>query len=350
MSKLHNATRKILFYNTIPPYIIEPFVIVLLFILLSIISLQNFLEPNKLIASFAVIATAIFRLAPCISRIQVNINGINSVLPIVNELFLIYENIELGKIKDIQNTSSTPFNNSIELVNVNFSFDTQKTILSNINLKIEKGEFIGIAGLSGSGKTTLVDIISGLYDIDKGEILVDNIPYKKMPPLKIGYIQQDFHLMNTSIRENVALGFNDIDDEFVIEALKQAQLYDFIKNNFKEGIYANPFVDNVGFSQGQKQRLIIARALYSSPDILILDEATSALDFKTEDEICSILHSIKGEKTIIAIAHRLSTIKNADKIAFIKNGKIADIAPFEQLIDNNNDFRQLYEFAKKQQS
>ena len=118
----------------------------------------------------------------------------------------------------------------------------------------------------------------------------------------------------------------------------------FLREN-PEGIYANPFVDSTGFSQGQKQRLAIARALYSEPDILIMDEATSSLDLKTEDELCIVLNSLKGNMTIIAIAHRLSTIKNADKIVFIKNAEIIDIAAFDNLVKQNSDFKTLVELG-----
>ena len=138
----------------------------------------------------------------------------------------------------------------------------------------------------------------------------------------------------------------EADYNSIVDALKKAQLYDFIIENYKEGIDANPFVDSTGFSQGQKQRLAIARALYSNPDILILDEATSSLDLKTEDEICSVLNSLKGEKTIIAIAHRLSTIKSADRIVFMKNAEIRDIAAFDELISKNKDFKELVELSE----
>lgn len=156
---------------------------------------------------------------------------------------------------------------------------------------------------------------------------------------------QEISLINGNIRENVAFGSNEIDDAKVLKALKSAQLYDFIVANYAEGIYANPFVDATGFSQGQKQRLAIARALYSEPDILMLDEATSALDLKTEDEICADLLRLHGKMTIVAIAHRLSTIKAADKIVFMKNSEIVDISEFNDLVENNADFRELVRLA-----
>ncbi len=338
-------SRETLFLNTIPPYVTEPFIIILLFVLLSIISLQNYAEPDKLVASFAVIVSAIFRLAPTISRIQVNLNGINSALPIVDELFTEYENFGMQNLKPLGQKEFIPLESSIELRGVNFEYESEKPVLKNISLTINKGEFLGIAGLSGAGKTTLIDIISGLLEIKSGEIFIDSKQYDSFPPLKIGYIPQEISLINASIRENVAFGSPSIDDNQVIDALKKACLYDFVIRNYKDGIYANPFVDATGFSQGQKQRLAIARALYSCPDILILDEATSSLDLKTEDEICNVLNSLKGEKTIIAIAHRISTIKTADRIAYIKNAEIVDIAACEELSSINPEFSELVRLA-----
>lgn len=331
------------FLNSIPPYVTEPFIILLLFVLLAVISYQNYTEPDKLIASFAIIVSAIFRLAPTISRIQVNLNGINSALPIVDEFLTICDDLDIKNVKEPQKPIFAEFNKSLELKNIYFEYEKNKPILKNINLTINKGEFLGIAGLSGTGKTTLVDIIAGLLTPKSGEILIDGKPQENS--LRIGYIPQEVSLINASIKENVAYGCSEIWDERVIDALKKTQLYDFILENYKEGIEANPFVDSNGFSQGQKQRLAIARALYSNPDILILDEATSSLDLKTEDEICSVLMSLKGEKTIIAIAHRLSTIKNADRIAFMKNSEIVDISEFNELINKNADFRELARLA-----
>lgn len=332
-----------LFLNTIPPYITEPFIILLLFILLAIISIENFSEPDKLVASFAVIVSAIFRLSPTISRIQVNLNGISSVLPLVDEFLSLCDKFEISKVKEPEYKEFYKLNEKIELKNINFEYDKGSPVLKDINLVISKGEFIGIAGLSGAGKTTLADIISGLLIPQSGEILVDGKKVSK--PLKIGYIPQEFTVINGTIKDNVTFGSPKQDDAAVVEALKKAQLYDFIEQNLKNGIDSNPFVDSSGFSHGQKQRLAIARALYQDPDILILDEATSSLDLKTEDEICSVLKDLKGQKTIIAIAHRLSTIKFADKIVYMKNAEIVDIAAFDQLFARNSDFRELVNLA-----
>lgn len=340
-----NNRKKISFFNLIPPYVIEPFVIVLLFVLLSIICVQNYQSLDKLIASFALIASAIFRLTPAIARIQVNFNGINSVLPIVQEFIEVYEKYKIADARNIVQNTFAEFNDSIELKNISFSYDGEKDVLHNINLKINKGEFLGFAGASGVGKTTLIDIISGLYTPSIGQIFVDGV--EKTSLLKIGYIPQEFSLIYGNIRENVAFGSPETDDNKVVDALKKAQLYDFIIENFKDGIYANPFVDSNGFSVGQRQRIAIARALYQDPEILILDEATSSLDLKTENEICEVLNGLKGQKTILVIAHRLSTIKNADRIIYMENGTISEIASYEALIEKSEGFRNLTRIASK---
>lgn len=339
--ELNCHSKGILFYNSIPSFITEPFIIILLLVLLSIISIQNISNSTELVACYALVISAIFRLAPTISRIQVNITGIQTSAPQVKELIRYYEEYNLRTFTPIADKFSE-FNNSIELKNITFAYDN-KLVLNNINIKINKGEFIGFAGASGAGKTTLIDIIAGLLKIRSGELYLDGTFIKgtQMPKLKIGYIPQEYSIIPASIRENVAFGVENIDDTEVTNALKKACLYDFIIQNYPEGIYANPFVDNTGFSQGQKQRLAIARALYTNPDIIILDEATSSLDLKTEDEICTILNNLKGEKTIIAIAHRLSTIKNANRIIFMKDSTINDTGSFEELLNRNTFFKEL---------
>ena len=339
--KLSNTTS---FLNTIPPYVTEPLIIILLLVLLSIISVQSYTTPDKLLASFAIIVSAIFRLAPTISRIQTNLNGINSAMHIVKELLNYCEIFHLDRIDNISEPEFIEFKDKLELKDIFYQYENGYRALRNINLEIKKGDFIGIAGLSGAGKTTLVDIISGLLIPTEGEILVDG-NLKPAKPLKIGYIPQEFNIINGTIKDNVTFGNSNIDDNRVIEVLKQAQLFEFITENYKEGIEANPFVDSIGFSQGQKQRLAIARALYSNPDILIMDEATSSLDLKTEDDICNVLLSLKGDKTIIAIAHRLSTIKSADKIIFMKNAEIVNISAFNNLINESEDFKELVRLA-----
>ena len=328
--------KKVLFLKTIPPFIVEPFAIVLLFVLLIVISYQSYTSPDKLVASFALIATAVFRLTPAIARIQVSLNGINASLPISGEFIDFYKQNNISKLEEISKKTFADFKQTLELKNISFEYETTP-VLKDINLKINKGDFIGIVGLSGAGKTTLADILSGLFVPDAGEVLIDGIPADK--PLKIGYIPQEPCLISGTILDNVTFGSSDISEERAIDSLKKAQIWDFIQEKYT--LHSRPFTDSTGFSEGQKQRLAIARALYTEPDILVLDEATSSLDLKTENEICNVLDNLKGKTTIIVIAHRISTIRNSDKIIFLKNGTISECGTYNELAENSKDFAEL---------
>ena len=162
----------------------------------------------------------------------------------------------------------------------------------------------------------------------------------------IGYVPQDVKILEASFRENIAWGIpiEKIDDEKVWQAINAACLAEFV-DQFAEGIYATPFVGANGASQGQKQRIALARALYRNPEILILDEATSSLDVKVEHEITSMLTDLKQEKTIIAIAHRLSTLKECNKLVYIKDGRVVDIGTFGELSAKYEDFSTLLKLS-----
>ena len=191
-------------------------------------------------------------------------------------------------------------------------------------------------GESGSGKSTLVDLILGLFNPNSGTIKVDDKDISNNLngwQKNIGYVPQSIYLNDDTIKNNVAFGVseNDIDEEKVINALKSAQLYEFV-SNLENGINTSVGERGVSFSGGQKQRIGIARALYNSPSILIFDEATSALDVGTEAEIMQTIFKFKENKTIIIIAHRLSTVKKCDLIYKINKGKIESFGSPKKLI------------------
>ena len=234
----------------------------------------------------------------------------------------------------------------MRLENISFEYEKDKPVLKNINLEIKQGEFVGIIGLSGSGKTTLADIIMGLLPQSGGKIFVDN---KEVTELNIssfrelvGYVPQEGNILEGTFLNNVAWGksSDEIDKNLVIESLKCAKLYEVVEE--KGGIEAQ--ID--GLSQGQKQRLLIARALYKRPELIIFDEATSSLDVKIENEITEMLTNIKGKNTIIAIAHRLVTLKQCDRLVYLKEGKIVDTGTFEELAERYVDFQNLINLSK----
>lgn len=332
------------FLSSIPPYLIESLIIVALMLIAGLISVQSFADPSSLIASYAVVVAAFFRIAPALNRIQSSVNAINSSREFVKALNEEYSKLDFSQIEK-NSGEEIKFDKKIEFKNVNFSYTEDKPILKEINLTIQKGDFIGIIGLSGAGKTTLIDVLMGLLPVDSGEIFLDENPienYKNLRKL-IGYVPQQINILDKTLNENIAWGVNpdEIDENKVIQALKDAQIYEFLKDN---RIKSDTMLKRL--SQGQMQRLAIARVLYRNPEILILDEATSSLDVQTEHDITQVLTKLKGAKTIISIAHRLSTLKNCDNLIYMKDGKILDIGSFTELSKRHADFDNLLKLSQ----
>lgn len=255
-----------------------------------------------------------------------------------------YENYIYEPTKD-----RMAFNNEIKIENLSYSYDGKKSVLSDINFKIKKGEYIGIIGISGAGKSTLVDCLTGLL-LGKGNIFIDDVALipenTKNYQNIIGYVSQNTNTVSGNLITNVAWGIPDaeINQEAIIHSLKDAKLYDQIQE-LPNGINTVINQDGTGLSQGQKQRIGIARAFYRNPELLIFDEATSSLDVKTENEIMEILAEKKGKITMIAVSHRLSTLKLCDKIVYMAEGKIVDIGTFAELTEKYPQFAKFVELS-----
>ena len=209
------------------------------------------------------------------------------------------------------------FEKELNIQNLSFSY-TDKKILNNVDLTINKGEFVGIMGESGTGKTTLINILLGLLFPTEGQILSDGRNIRNNIEnwqRKIGYIPQEVYLLDASIRENIAMGIDnkDINQQKIDELIKFTNLEDVI-NNLPEKSYSNVGYMGNNISGGQKQRIGIARALYSNPEIIILDEATSSLDVENENMIIEKLNELKEKKTLIIISHKRNSLKYCDKI------------------------------------
>ena len=336
------------FYTSIPPYIVEILIVTALFILTAIISIKNPGNSTEVVTSLAIVAAAIFRIAPALNRVQVSLSAINMGRDYVKKLNSNYENFNLANFKIIKAEPSKVwhFKDSIELRNINFTYkDTP--VIKNLSLKIEKGDFIGVIGLSGAGKTTLADIIMGLLKLQSGEIFVDGIKLtdENYPSFRqsISYVAQEITVIDGTFKENVAWGVpeNEIDEELVIKALKLAQLYDIVQT-YPDGINAVPIIGKRGLSQGQKQLVAFARTLLANPKILILDEATSSIDAKTERQLQTALNELLKGRTSFIIAHRLSTIKSCDKIMYISNKGITECGTHEELLAKKGDYYKLY--------
>ena len=236
---------------------------------------------------------------------------------------------------------------TIEFKDVSFKYtkDAQNDVLSNINLKINSGEVIGILGPTGSSKTTLVQLIPRLYDAVQGEVLVGghNVKEYKLDKLRnaVAMVLQKNTLFSGSIKENMRWGNPNATDEEIIEACKNAQAHDFISAH-PEGYERELGQGGVNVSGGQKQRLCIARALLKKPKIIILDDSTSAVDTDTDHKIQLALKEKLNGMTTIIIAQRVASIKEANRIIIMDEGKISDIGNHEELMVRNEVYRDLY--------
>ena len=278
---------------------------------------------SSTISTIAMFVAAAFRLIPSFNRMS---NYITTITYYSSSLDAIIKNISNENINSenyLENFIS--FNNDICIKNVSFKYD-ERSILKNINLKINKNTSVALIGPSGMGKSTLADILLALIPPNSGSISVDGIDindnlinWRNM----IGYIPQDVYLFNDTVKANIAFGVreNEIDYALLQEVIEKSQLSGFI-NGLPDGINTNLGENGSKISGGQKQRIGIARALYKNPDILILDEATSALDNETELSIMNEIYKFKKDLTLIIIAHRLSTIKNCDYIYEVNNAGV----------------------------
>ena len=232
----------------------------------------------------------------------------------------------------------------IEFKNVSFTYDGERDVLKNINLRIEKGKTVALVGQSGSGKSTMVDLIPRYYDIERGEITIDGVNVKdmKVKSLRglIGNVNQEAILFNDTFYNNITFGVENATMEQVIEAAKIANAHDFIMET-EEGYNTNVGDRGCRLSGGQRQRISIARAILKNPPILILDEATSALDTESERLVQEALERLMKTRTTIAIAHRLSTIKNADEICVMRDGEIVERGKHEELLKLGGVYKKL---------
>ena len=274
-------------------------------------------------------------LARTFNTIQKGMASLDRVNKILDETMHVPESANPVRISD--------FKQSIEFKNVSFKY-TDKYVLRNINLKIEKGKTVALVGQSGSGKSTLVDLLPRFWDIEEGEIFIDGINIKnyKLTDLRslMGNVNQESILFNDTIRNNIAFGVENATDQEVTAAAAIANATEFIDD--KPEKYETGVGDRGSkLSGGQRQRISIARAVLKNPPIMILDEATSALDTESERLVQDALSKLMKNRTSIVIAHRLSTVKDADEICVLNDGEIIERGTHEQLMEKNGAYRRL---------
>lgn len=247
-------------------------------------------------------------------------------------------------IKDSENAiQKVSFEDNISLENINFRYE-HENVLKNFSLTIPKGKTIALVGQSGSGKSTIANLLTRFYDVNEGEVKIDNVNVKNISLKSLrdlmGLVTQDSVLFNDTIKGNISLGKPDATDEEIIEALKIANAYEFVKD-LPNGIYTNVGDSGNKLSGGQKQRLSIARAVLKNPPIMILDEATSALDTESERLVQQALENMMQNRTSVVIAHRLSTIQKADTIVVMQKGEIVEQGTHDELLAKSGMYARL---------
>lgn len=329
-----NAVQKYNLFNAAPRLLIETVCVAGLVIYMMVQMLSG-ASVSEMVPQLTVFGLAAMRLLPSANRINNYMTGISYFEPFfmgvtdnlqdeINDENVDYDAETYAKVEDVE---KLPVNEVIEMKNIVYHYpDSEVRILDNADMTIPIGKAVGVVGTSGAGKTTIINIMLGLLNIESGQILADGVDIRDNYRgwLKnIGYIPQAIFMVDSTIRKNVAFGIPDdeIDDDKVWAALKEAQLDEYVKG-LPDKLDTTIGERGIRLSGGQKQRIGIARALFEDPEVLVLDEATSALDNETEAAIMDSINRLHGRKTLIIIAHRLQTIEKCDMVYRVENGTV----------------------------
>ena len=258
---------------------------------------------------------------------------------VVNAAYaLIIENVD-----DAVDVVHEGFESEIQVSGASLTYPNKlDRAISEITLTIPSGSSVAFVGPSGAGKTTIIDVLLGVLNPDEGSVLISGLPpllaVAKWPGA-VSYVPQDVVISSGTIRENVALGYppEAATDELVMSALKVAHLDKFVAG-LPDGVDTQVGERGAKISGGQRQRLGIARAMFTRPHLLVLDEATSSLDGETEASISDAIHALRGSTTVVMIAHRLSTVRNADIVVYLSEGKVLATGTFDEVRNTVPDF------------
>jgi ABC-type multidrug transport system fused ATPase/permease subunit len=343
--KLADVQAEMKFMPNVSKYVIESGIVIGAVVIAGAqFALQ---DARHAVATLSVFLASGTRIAPAIMRLQQSLiqikSGIGSAMP---TLILIesLENVPLSSVvDDILDTVHSGFKANVELRSVTLTYPNKKvSALKDVSLNVEQGKSLAIVGPSGAGKTSLIDVLLGVLPADSGLITIaGKQPLETIAtwPGSISYVPQDVSISNGSFRENISLGYpiEIATDELVWGALEIAQLADFVRN-LPQGLDTPVGERGTKISGGQRQRLGIARAMFTQPKLLVLDEATSSLDGQTEADISDAIQALKGSVTVVMIAHRLSTVRNADQVIYMDLGKILARGSFEEVRSSVPDF------------
>ena len=342
---IRNIKAQNLFIAGFPRFSIESIGIIFLGVITYLLnSFSN--DKSFILPTIGSIALGSQRLLPAMQQIYFSWSASKSGFSSINEILKILNKKDATNIKFVSKNNFVKFQKNIQLKNIAYSYKNKKNLIfDDLNLKINKGERLGIVGKSGSGKSTLINILTGLLTPESGEICIDNSSIlgndkEKMANFRnnISYVPQDIFLLDASISENIAFGIDqkNINYKKIIWATKEAQIFQFIKS-LSDGFETIIGERGIQLSGGQRQRIAIARALYKESQIIIFDESTSAIDKETEEKLMSSIYDLNKDLTLILVAHRLSTLRDVIKYLKLKIKKLLSIIVFLNILKKRLD-------------
>jgi ATP-binding cassette, subfamily B, bacterial PglK len=325
--------------NIAPRYVLE-LIIVSFIVMLALISLNQGQNINSLLPILSVFVVACLRLIPSanvilqsLAQVRVGQFGVHNLWKDLQYV----ESLEQLPLDTSKNLTNEPFK-TLEVHDVFFRYhNVKKFALTQINLKINQGEAIGLIGTSGGGKTTLFDILLGLLEPQKGSLFFNQQLLKKdnwnRLRSQVAYLPQQVYLIDDTLRRNIAFGMSDeeINEDLLLNAIRQARLEELVKE-LPQGVNTLVGERGIRLSGGQRQRVALAKAFYYNRQILIMDESTSALDNETEKKIIEEMQMLKRKVTLVIIAHRLTTVQFCDRIYRLDAGKIEVVGTYDQVV------------------
>jgi ABC-type multidrug transport system fused ATPase/permease subunit len=343
-SELADTQAEMAFMPNVSKYIIESSVILFAFLLSAIQFVLQ--DANQAITALATFLAAGTRMAPALLRIQQATLKIRhhrghslETLQKIKEI----DQIKLGGGVFEYEKANSEFSPQIEVRNVSLTYPgSPRPTLVDVSLNVSPGEMIAITGPSGSGKTSLVDLVLGVIHPSLGEVTISGVSPRncfEIWPGNTAYVPQTIFITNGTVRENICLGLSEeeIDDSRIWSVLESVSLKDFVSTlpNQLDSLVGE---SGTSISGGQRQRLGIARAMFTKPKLLVLDEATSALDGQTESEVSEAIAKLQGTVTVVMIAHRLSTVQHADQVIYMSQGEIVARGTFNEVRSKVPDF------------
>ena len=318
--------------------------LILSMLILIFLVMREGVPSAYIVSVLALFAYTGFRVVPSANRIMLNVGYMREAQTWVRGMDEDMRQLRVPPPRPYEHAPAM-LQSTLSFEHVTFRYDTTlASSLDDVSFTIRRGQSIGIVGPTGAGKSTLVDVLLGLLRPESGRVLIDGEPLdgrERAWQRQVGYVPQDVYLLDDSVRRNIAFGIPDgaIDEQRLARAVSQARLDEVIAA-MPQQLDTVIGEQGVRLSGGQRQRVAIARALYHEPAVLVFDEATAALDNQTEREVTEAIVNMHGTRTVIAIAHRLSTVKTCDQLICLRDGKVAGIGTYDELM-NDPGFRQL---------